>query len=379
MVVGVLVVDDSNFFRQRICKIIDNFDGMKVVGVASNGKEAIVKNAALKPDIITMDYEMPGMDGVTAIRQIMADRPVPVMMLSSLSYDGARVTLNALEAGAADYLLKDYESFAKAANSTQSELYQKLKGLSAKSTTDFYKNHYVSGNDAHHTEPEVPRANMARSQAHPSAPNTQATPAVTTIREVSTNEGCFNSFEVLLIGCSTGGPALLNRLLSEVSVTFPLPIVIALHMPEYFTSIFAKRLNQLSSLQVKLAESGDILKSGYVYLAPGGKQLIFDKESSKKLVVIPNSKELNYSPSVDVLFASAARTVGKKALGLVLTGMGCDGREGARVLKSAGGSIWIQDKKTCVVYGMPGSIATANLADEEFAAEQLIKKFKAGR
>ena len=377
MAVGVLVVDDSNFFRQRICKIIDAFDGMKVVGVASNGKEAIAQNAALKPDIITMDYEMPGMDGVTAIRQVMADRPVPVLMLSSLSYDGARITLNALDAGAADYLLKDYESFAKAVNSTQSELYQKLKGLSAKSTATFYSDRFKPGHDDMSAAPAQKSAHSPSSE--PSPIKKQVSAAVKDNRGVSAEQGCFNPFEVLLIGCSTGGPALLNRIMSEVSVTFPLPIVIALHMPEYFTSIFAKRLNQLSSLQVKLAESGDILKSGHVYLAPGGRQLIFDKQSPKKLVVIPSSKELNYSPCVDVLFASAARVMGKKTLGLVLTGMGSDGREGARVLKNAGGDIWIQDQKTCVVYGMPGSIAAANLADEELSAEQIIQKFKAGR
>ena len=375
MAVGVLVVDDSNFFRQRICKIIDTFDGMEVIGVASNGKEAIAKNAALKPDIITMDYEMPGMDGVTAIRQIMADRPVPVLMLSSLSYDGARVTLNALDAGAADYLLKDYDSFAKAANSTQSELYQKLKGLSAKSTATFYRDRFKSDHGGMSAAP-VQQPVAVNS---PSPIKKQVSPAVKDNREVNAGQGCFNPFEVLLIGCSTGGPALLNRIMSEVSVKFPLPIVIALHMPEYFTSIFAKRLNQLSSLKVKLAESGDTLKSGHVYLAPGGKQLIFDKQSPKKLVVIPNSKELNYSPCVDVLFASAARVMGKKTLGLVLTGMGSDGREGARVLKNVGGGIWIQDQKTCVVYGMPGSIAAANLADEELSAEQIIQKFKTGR
>ncbi|MBV1873175.1 MAG: chemotaxis response regulator protein-glutamate methylesterase [Gammaproteobacteria bacterium] len=379
MAVGVLVVDDSNFFRQRICKIIDAFDGMEVIGIASNGKEAIVKNAALKPDIITMDYEMPGMDGVTAIRQVMADRPVPVLMLSSLSYDGARVTLNALDAGAADYLLKDYDSFAKAANSTQSELYQKLKGLSTKSTAEFYRDHFKSDNADMSTAPVQQSVAVNSPLVKSSLIKKQVSPAVKNNREVNAEQRCFNPFEVLLIGCSTGGPALLNRIMSEVSVKFPLPIVIALHMPEYFTSIFAKRLNQLSSLQVKLAESGDMLKSGHVYLAPGGKQLIFDKQSPKKLMVIPNSKELNYSPCVDVLFASAARVMGKKTLGLVLTGMGNDGKEGARVLKNVGGGVWIQDQKTCVVYGMPGSIAAANLADEELSAEQIIQKFKAGR
>lgn len=361
MTIGVLVVDDSNFFRQQISKLINSFGDFKVVGTANNGNEAIAKTALLKPDIITMDYEMPGMDGVTSIRRIMEKTPTPILMLSSLSYDGARITLDALESGAADYLLKDFESFAREHIKTQNELYKKLKALadSKKQSSLFKKPPETVGNES--SKP-VQKVKISERQASSS------------IKEESRAAEHFNIFsqyDVMLIGCSTGAPAVLTRLFSLISANFPLPIVIALHMPEYFTETFAQRLNQISKLRVKEAVSGDALVKGQVLLAPGGKQLVFDQKNRNHVLALPNTKELNYAPCVDVLFASAVRDLNKKTLALVLTGMGSDGREGARLLKKNGATVWVQDEKSSVVFGMPGAIVKANLADAVLSIDDL--------
>lgn len=393
MTIGVLVVDDSNFFRQQISKLINSFGDFKVVGTAVNGSEAITKTALLKPDVITMDYEMPGMDGITSIRQIMEKTPTPILMLSSLSYDGARITLDALDSGASDYLLKDFESFARATTKTQNELYKKLKALSA---SPLLRSNKVASSTSVST---LKRTATAKPNASPGRENTNTSKSAQVEassvalraeqkKDIAENTGdlkksgsklkSLSQYDVMLIGCSTGGPAVLSRVLSLVSANFPLPIVIALHMPEYFTETFAQRLNQLSKLKVKEAETGDSLVRGQVLLAPGGKQLIFDPKTRNSLVVVPNSKGLNYAPCVDVLFASAARDLDKRILALVLTGMGADGREGAKLIKKNGATIWVQDEQSCVVFGMPGAIVKANLADAVLSMNDLTDLFVTG-
>ncbi len=393
MTIGVLVVDDSNFFRQQISKLINSFGDFKVVGTAVNGSEAITKTALLRPDVITMDYEMPGMDGITSIRQIMEKTPTPILMLSSLSYDGARITLDALDSGATDYLLKDFESFARATTKTQNELYKKLKALSesplsrasraASSTpTPAIPNPTPAKPISTSKRENDSSSKLAQTTASSAASKTEQknNAAANTAEQKNTGSKLksLSHYDVMLIGCSTGGPAVLNRILSLVSANFPLPIVIALHMPEYFTETFAQRLNQLSKLKVKEAETGDTLVRGQVLLAPGGKQLIFDPKTRNSLVVVPNSKNLNYAPCVDVLFASAARDLDKKVLALVLTGMGADGREGAKLIKKNGATIWVQDEKSCVVFGMPGAIVKANLADAVLSMDALTDLFVTG-
>lgn len=368
MTIGVLVVDDSNFFRQQISKLINGFGDFKVVGTANNGNEAITKTALLKPDIITMDYEMPGMDGVTSIRRIMEKTPTPILMLSSLSYDGARITLDALESGAADYLLKDFDSFARQNIKTQNELYKKLKALAdSKKQSNVFK-----------SPPDVKVNESTPVSSALKTTEKKGSGSVNEKNRAADNLKLFSQYDVMLIGCSTGAPAVLTRLFSLISANFPLPIVIALHMPEYFTETFAQRLNQISKLKVKEAVSGDALIKGQALLAPGGKQLVFDQKTRNHVLVLPNSKELNYSPCVDVLFASAARDLNKKTLALVLTGMGSDGREGARMLKKSGSAIWVQDEKSCVVFGMPGAIVKADLADSVLSIDSLAELLVTG-
>lgn len=369
MTIGVLVVDDSSFFRQQICKLINSFGDFKVIGTALNGTEAIKKAATLNPGLITMDYEMPGMDGITAVREIMAQKPVPILMLSSLSYDGAKITLDALDAGAADYLLKDFESFAKSTSKTQNELYKRLVALT--STASAKKPAPAALKKERRSEE---KASVSTKEKSASLPPSRSSVKLRRPEKLAK----LSSFDVLLIGCSTGGPAATTRLLTGVDGNFPLPIVIALHMPEYFTDTFAKRLNSISKLRVKEAEQGDILKRGSVYLAPGGKQLMFDKSNRKQLNVMAHRAELEYAPCVDVLYASAAKDPSRKSLALVLTGMGSDGMEGCKMLKRQGSTVWVQDEASCVVNGMPGAVVKSGSADAVLSLDLLADIFKAG-
>jgi len=377
MAIGVLVVDDSSFFRQQICKLINSFGDFKVIGTAINGADAIKKAASLNPGIITMDYEMPGMDGITAIREITSQNPTPILMLSSLSYDGAKITLDALDAGAADYLLKDFESFAKATSKTQNEFYKRLKALTQGSAKPSVKTPEPSSIAA---KEAVPNTDKTRLPLHKKSISTTKTPPEIGRKSVRRpkNIASLEQFDCMVIGCSTGGPAALTRLLTSVKSDFPLPIVIGLHMPEYFTETFAKRLNNISKLRVKEAVSGDQLKRGTVLLAPGGKQLVFDNKSRGSVKVVANSSELEYAPCVDVLFASAAKDLRKKTLSLVLTGMGSDGKNGAKLLKKQGATIWAQDEASSVVFGMPGSLVKEGLADSVLSLDVLTDIFRLG-
>lgn len=326
MSIRVLVVDDSGFFRRRVTEIINADGRMEVVGVAANGQEAIEKNESLKPDVITMDYEMPVMDGITAIRHIMRSRPTPVLMFSSLTHEGARVTLDALDAGALDFLPKNFDAIAKDAASIKRALTDKI-------------------------------AAVARSQSRVVTPAAPARPAASVRSRLSQKE-------LVVIGTSTGGPAALQTLFKTIPAGFKTPIVIVQHMPGSFTKAFADRLNGLSPLTVKEAVDGDRLLPGHVYVAPGGMQLMVDRRAGGSIVIRESDERVNYRPSVDIAFASAAKHYGNKVLGVVLTGMGADGRDGARLIKQAGGHIWAQDEASCVIFGMPMAVIKEGLSDE---------------
>lgn len=323
MSIRVLVVDDSGFFRRRVTEIINADGRMEVIGVASNGQEAIEKNESLRPDVITMDYEMPVMDGITAIRNIMQRRPVPVLMFSSLTFEGARVTLDALDAGALDFLPKNFDAIAKDSAQIKRALTDKI-------------------------------AAVARSQSKVAA-TTVVKPAV---------KGRLSQTELVVIGTSTGGPAALQTLFRSIPAGFKTPIIIVQHMPGSFTKAFAERLNGLSPLVVKEAVDGDKILPSHVYVAPGGMQLMVDRRNGGVIHIRESDERVNYRPSVDIAFASAAKHYGSKVLGVVLTGMGADGREGARLIKQGGGHIWAQDEASCVIFGMPMAVIKDGLSDD---------------
>lgn len=344
MKVRVLVVDDSGFFRRRIAEILSADSRLEVVGSAENGDEALRQVKSLKPDVVTMDIEMPVMDGITAVRRIMAEQPTPVLMFSTLTYEGGKATLDALEAGALDFLPKRFEDMAKDRESGARTLCSRVYQLGSRHGAF------------------APKSAPAVSVIVPRAPTPEAkqVPAPTATRPVARP----GSIKLVAIGASTGGPVALQQVLTKLPANFPLPLALIQHMPANFTKAFAERLDQQCAIAVKEAEDKDELRPGLALLAPGGKQMLVERGGSRLVVSIHESRpELTYKPSVDITFGSAARIMGRDVLAVVLTGMGADGREGARLLKQGGSLIWAQDEASCVIYGMPAAVVQANLAD----------------
>lgn len=365
MALKVLIVDDSGFFRRRLTDIFSSDGQIEVVGTASNGQEAIDKTLALRPDVITMDYEMPVMDGITAVRTIMQRCPTPVLMFSSLTHEGARITLDALEAGAVDYLPKNFEDLSRNPQKVQQMLCEKVHAIAR-------SNRRRAGRplSARLPRTSTTRPNLtSRSVREPVAsPVAASTPAVLSQKPQRRN------YKLVAIGTSTGGPVALQQVLTALPANFPAPIVLIQHMPGSFTRAFAERLDKLCKIKVKEAEDGDILRPGQALLAPGGRQMMIDSRGQVR--ILDGDERLNYKPSVDVTFGSAAKVFHDRVLAVVLTGMGSDGREGARLLKAAGSQVWAQDEASCVIYGMPMAIAKANLADHIYSLDEVAPALK---
>lgn len=379
MAVKVLVVDDSGFFRRRVSEILASDSTIQVVGTATNGRDAIDQAVSLKPDVITMDYEMPMMDGITAVRHIMQRCPTPVLMFSSLTHEGARVTLDALDAGAVDFLPKNFEDISRNPEKVKQLLCEKIHTLarsnrrgSPVAAAPVARSEPVSAP----ARPTAPRTPLGSASGRESSVRTSATPAhAPALRQPSAPATAPSpppkrkSYKLVAIGTSTGGPVALQRVLTQLPANFPAPIVLIQHMPAAFTKAFAERLDKLCRIQVKEAEDGDMLRPGLALLAPGGKQMMVDGRGAVK--ILPGDERLNYKPCVDITFGSAAKSYGDKVLAVVLTGMGADGREGARLLKQGGAQVWAQDEASCVIYGMPMAIVKANLADAVYSLEDM--------
>ncbi|AUZ47426.1 protein-glutamate methylesterase/protein-glutamine glutaminase [Pseudomonas orientalis] len=372
MAVKVLVVDDSGFFRRRVSEILSADPTIQVVGTATNGKEAIEQAIALKPDVITMDYEMPMMDGITAVRHIMQRCPTPVLMFSSLTHEGARVTLDALDAGAVDFLPKNFEDISRNPEKVKQMLCEKVHSISRSNRRSLFSAPAPAPTPAP-VAAAAPASSFNRpapapapaARIAPAAPSRAAAPSAHSPAPKR------KAYKLVAIGTSTGGPVALQRVLTQLPANFPAPIVLVQHMPAAFTKAFAERLDKLCRISVKEAEDGDILRPGLALLAPGGKQMMVDGRGAIK--ILPGDERLNYKPCVDITFGSAAKSYGDKVLAVVLTGMGADGREGARLLKQGGSAIWAQDEASCVIYGMPMAIVKADLADAIYSLDDIGK------
>lgn len=351
----VLVVDDSTFFRRRVREILSQDPLLEVVGEARNGQEALDLVKKLDPDVVTMDVEMPIMDGISAVKKLMSTNPVPIIMFSSLTYEGAQATLDALEAGALDFLPKKFEDIARDRKDVVELLQARVRALGLRKES-------------------IRRFRKAPSPV--SLPGrTKATR--TFIRSTSLSEGFASKtkrYKLLAIGTSTGGPVALQTILTDIPATFSYPIILVQHMPGTFTTAFAERLNQMCQIKVKEAEDGDVLKPGVAYLAPGGKQMVIEGASHNARISITDSSvldNLTYKPSVDLTFTSLAKVFGGDVLGIILTGMGADGREGCKKLKQNGAKIWAQDEQSCVVYGMPQAVAKANISEKNVSLSEM--------
>lgn len=356
MATRVLVVDDSGFFRRRVKEILEEDPLLTVIGDAANGQEAIDQAKELKPDVITMDIEMPVMDGITATKKIMASNPVPIVMFSSLTTDGAQATLDALDAGALDFLPKRFEDISQDRDEAKKLLCQRVRAIAQKKAS-------------------LKKVTSVK-------PAIKASPAAIASASVSAKSAVIRksgNIDLVAIGTSTGGPLALQKVLVDLPADFSKPIVMIQHMPATFTPAFAKRLDQMCKISVKEAEDGDQLKPGLALLAPGGKQMLIEGRAGNATVrIIESEPSLTYKPSVDVTFRSINNIFPAKTLAIVLTGMGADGREGARMLKAQGSEIWAQDEESCVVYGMPAAIVDAGLADNVLSlndfSEAIIKR-----
>ncbi len=336
----VLVVDDSGFFRRRVKEILEEDPMLIVVGNAANGQEAIDMVAELKPDVVTMDIEMPVMDGIKATRKIMEVNPTPIVMFSSLTTEGAKATLDALEAGALDFLPKRFEDISQDKEEAKKLLCQRVRAIAQKK---------------HSLKKIIPTLIVSKPVI---------SSATTAVKKTTVKIRKSGGIDLVAIGTSTGGPLALQNLLVDLPADFSKPIVMIQHMPATFTPAFAKRLDQLCKISVKEAEDGDQLKPGLALLAPGGKQMLIEGRAGNAVIrIIESEPSLTYKPSVDITFRSVNKVFPAKTLAIVLTGMGADGREGARTLKAQGSEIWAQDEESCVVYGMPAAIVDAGLAD----------------
>lgn len=414
MTVSVLVVDDSGFFRRRVCEILGSVSTIKIVGTAQNGQEAVELVKKLKPDVVTMDYEMPVMNGVAAVKQIMREAPTPVLMFSSLTYEGARVTLDALDAGAVDFLPKNFEDIARHSSQMQEILKQRILAVAAtgkrekahlKSTPSQSQALTSTATSAPIRTPRnIPAASISNQKSGLTSPsnktaqtvsqsskkalsNTQSSHvrgSATLSRkdEETTNvstQRIPHPVSLVAIGTSTGGPIALQKILTQLPSNFPKPLLLIQHMPASFTRAFAERLNRQCQITVKQAEDGDLLTPGVALLAPGGKQMIVDNKSGVgRVKILEGDGRLHYRPSVDVTFGSAARSFPGKTLGIILTGMGADGKDGCRLMKQSSSTVWAQDEKSSVIYGMPMAVAKAGLADEILNISDIADRIKTG-
>ena len=361
----ILIVDDSTFFRRRIKQILEEDSELEVVGEAKNGLEALTLVASLRPDVVTMDIEMPVMDGITAVKRIMASNPVPIIMFSSLTQEGAQATLDALDAGALDFLPKKFEDIALNRKEAILLLQNSVKSLCGRKK--------FGASSLFRTRPST----FSSTTPLPTKSTSHVASTLRTKRNFSSNVS--SHYSCLAIGTSTGGPVALQKILIELPSNFQVPVVMVQHMPGSFTQAFAKRLNDLCRVTVKEAANGDILTPGVCYLAPGGKQMTIEGRPGNARIIISEPERfpcVAYKPSVDVTFDSLAKIFSNKVLAVILTGMGADGFEGCKTLKAQGAKIWAQDEQSCVVYGMPQAVTAGNISEASYDIAHMASHIK---
>ncbi len=324
--IKVLVVDDSALIRSLLTEIINKQPDMKVVGTAPDPLVAREKIKALNPDVLTLDVEMPKMDGVAFLERLMRLRPMPVVMVSSLTEKSSSITLQALELGAFDYVTKPKLDIRNGLTEYAGELTDKIRGATK-------------------ARLKTPLSGNARKNLHPK--NTADVVLAAEHRDFATTE------KIILVGASTGGTEALKAFLADLPADSP-GILITQHMPEAFTKTFARRLDGLCRIAVKEAEHGERILPGHAYLAPGNRHLLLKRSGANYMVALSDGPPVNrHRPSVDVLFRSAANYAGKNSIGIIMTGMGDDGAGGMLEMHQAGAYTLAQDEESCVVFGMP--------------------------
>jgi len=333
--IRVLVVDDSFVMRKVITRMLEKDPQIEVAGTAGDGRDALEKVESLQPDVMTLDIEMPEMNGIDVLMQVMAKRPMPVIMMSALTKEGADITIEALNLGACDFVTKDLSGFTSPAAGVEGELINKVK-------------------------------NVAKNKAKYLLKRLDALK-----KPVAFNSDKKIRHEILSIGASPGGPPALQHILSSLPGDFPIPVVIAQHMPKIFTQSFAQRLNALSRLEVKEAEDKEVLKAGVALVAPGDTHISLKRRGRDVVVEFVDGAGLIFRPSVDLLRSTTAEAYESLSIGVILTGMGSDGLAGMKELKSKNGYVIAQNEETCVVYGMPKAVINANITDAVLPVDKI--------
>ena len=332
--IRALVVDDSAYIRKVVKEMLERNGDIEVVGTARDGEDALLQCERLQPDVVTSDLIMPGLDGIEFIRRQMAARPVPIVIVSIAAESSERV-LSGLDAGAIDFVQKPTALATDRVFDVAEDLLAKVTAAA-----------------------RAPISRVATAQFDQPLPATFAFQ---------------NRYSVVVIGVSTGGPQGLKAIVPRLPGDFPVPVAIVLHMPIGYTEAYARRLDEMSALAVTEAREGEPLRPGVVLIAPAGRHLTFHRNGDGNVVTRLDVRPLDTShrPSVDVLFQSAADVYGDRVLGVVMTGMGADGREGAAWIKARGGAVLTESEDTCVVYGMPRSVVEAGLSDEAIPLDRL--------
>lgn len=336
--IRVLVVDDSPLMRRIISRILGKDQFIQVIGTAENGEEALEKIEALKPDVVTMDVEMPRMNGLEALKAIMARLPLPVIMLSAATKEGAGITLDALNMGACDFVPKDLSNGALNIARIEEELIRKIKAVAKRRVVSL-----------------LPR-NMGGKEPLALAVGSRSLRAV------------------VAVGASTGGPPVLQYILTRLPKDFPVPITIAQHMPKAFTQSFAERLNAMTRIEVKEAENNESLQPGVALLAPGDTHMSVRRKGRDVIVELTEDQNYVYRPSVDLLLSSVSGIYESKTIAVILTGMGTDGLNGAREIRARNGYVIAQDEETSAVYGMPKAVVEAHLTNSIAPVEKIAEE-----
>lgn len=341
MAIRVLIVDDSVFMRGMLKSAMEGAADIEVIGTAMNGNDGLKKIQSLKPDVVTLDFEMPGLTGLEVLEQVMKSRPIiPVVMVSTKTQKGAKITLEALQLGAVDYVAKPLGEKSATLQSFREDVLNAVRAAAASNRSRIGKKEEA----------------VVEARGFKGAP-----PNV-----------------VVAIGISAGGPATLHKFVPAIPQDFP-PIVVTQHMPADFTGPFCKRLNEVAKVTVKEAETGDELLPGTLHLAPGGRHMKIEKHIGKLRVVLDDGpKVAGFRPSVDVLFGSLAEVAGNRVVAIVMTGMGCDGSVGIRQLKEKGAITLAQDQASSIVYGMPKAAFETGAVDRQVALRDVPSALQEG-
>ena len=349
--IRVMIIDDSALVRRIASDILTEDPEITVVATAAQAEFALPKLDREKPDVITMDMEMPGMGGLEAIRRIMATRPTPIVVLSAYAQKGAELTLQALDLGAVDFAQKPSASLSGGLTAIAQELVEKVRNAAR---IEF-------------PQPSAPPPQAPVAPAPAPVVRTPARPPRPPL-EYSGETDC----ELVAIGTSTGGPVALKTVLTMLPASLPVGVVVVQHMPPVFTKAFADRLNDCCEVEVKEAENGDAIRPGRVLIAPGAWHMTVTKFGGEPRVTLNQSPNVNgHRPSVDVLMHSVAMEYGSRAVGVIMTGMGRDGADGLKELHHRGGHVIAQDRETSVIYGMNREVVQAGSADEVVPVEEI--------